>query len=269
MRMRNASPPAMVPPRLSPHRPGVPLANALLDLILAPVCLACAGPMRPSDRARPVCGRCRSLLEAPAPPLCDRCGAPRLATGREEGWTCAACTAWPPALRFARAACMYRDPADRLVRALKYHGWRVAAAPLAARMATTGLPREVDVEARICIPVPTTDARRRQRGYDQAVLLAHAFAARTGRTVVTALARHGNAATQTALQPVSRGANVAGGFRLAETGIALRDRHVLLVDDVLTTGATAVECTRTLTAAGIRCASLITFARAPVARCPT
>jgi predicted amidophosphoribosyltransferase len=165
---------------------------------------------------------------------------------------------------------MYQPPADRLVHALKYHGWRIAAGPLAERIARTALPDEVEREARICSPVPTTDARRRQRGYDQSALLAAGFAQATGRTLLPALVRTGNSGTQTALQPVSRGANVAGGFQMAETRVAtLGGRHVLLVDDVLTTGATAAECVRTLVAAGVRCVSLVTFARAPVARTPT
>lgn len=244
-----------------------PLLTTLTDLILAPICLGCRGWMAPEDPSRPVCGRCRSLLSPPAPPLCTRCGAPLLRTGRQEGHTCPDCRTWPSALRFARSACLYEPPADGLVHALKYHGWRIVAAPLAERMAATRLPEEVEAEARVCVPVPTTAARRRQRGYDQAALLAHAFAQRSGRTVCHALARTGNSVTQTALQPVARGANVAGGFRVAERESALlAGAHVLLVDDVLTTGATAAECVRTLAAAGIRCVSLITFARAPVAR---
>lgn len=246
------------------------LARSLIDLVLAPVCLGCRGAMQPDDPQRPVCGRCRSMLAPPPAPLCPRCGAPRLATGRDEGRTCPECRPWPPTLRFARAACLYQTPADRLVHALKYHGWHVAAAPLGERLAALALPAEVDAEARVCVPVPTTAARRRQRGYDQAALLARELARRTGRTCVDALARKGNSVTQTALQPMARGANVAGGFLAVNDAVApLRGTHVLLVDDVLTTGATAVECARTLAAAGVRCISLITFARALVARSGT
>jgi ComF family protein len=191
-------------------------------------------------------------------------------TGRLAGPTCTDCREWPPALRFARSACLYEPPADELVHALKYHGWRVAVDAMVERMAAVRLPAEVEREARICVPVPTAAARRRQRGYDQAALLARAYARLTGRDFAEALLRSGNAVTQTALQPVARGANVAGGFRAAErVATLLTGAHVLLVDDVLTTGATAAECVRTLTAAGVRCVSLITFARALVARSRT
>ena len=246
------------------------LASALLDLVLAPVCLGCRGALTPEDPARPVCRRCRSLLAPPAPPLCQRCGAPLLLTGRNEGTRCPDCRAWPPSLRFARSACLYQPPADRLVHALKYQGWSLVAAVLARRMTQVVLPDEVNLEARLCIPVPTTRARRRQRGYDQAWLLAGAFAALTGRTAAQALLRMGNSVTQTALQPIARGANVAGGFRVDERFTpSVAGAHVLLVDDVLTTGATAIECARTLVGAGARCVSLITFARALVARSRT
>jgi ComF family protein len=154
-----------------------------------------------------------------------------------------------------------------LVHQLKYRGWRALAAPLADRMAAIRLPEDVVEEATVCVPVPTTRARLRQRGYNQAELLARAFAIRTGRQLRTVLERAGGARSQTALQPVARGANVAGAFRVAPGSAAvLRRAHLLLVDDVLTTGATAAECTRTLQEAGARCVSLITFARALDAR---
>jgi ComF family protein len=130
-------------------------------------------------------------------------------------------------------------------------------------MARVRLPDDVEREVQLCVPVPTTAVRRRQRGYNQAELLARAFAARTGREVHPLLVRRNGGGSQTGLQPVARGANVAGAFRLCQAGArALHGEHVLLVDDVLTTGATAAECADTLVAAGARCVTLITFARA-------
>ncbi len=146
---------------------------------------------------------------------------------------------------------------------LKYRGWPALAGPLARRMAEVPLPEDVVREARIVVPVPTTRERLRERGYNQAERLAAAYAFRTGRRLVPALERAGSRRSQTILQPAARGANVAGAFRISEVaGSAVRGEHVLLVDDVLTTGATVVECARTLVTAGARCASVITFARA-------
>jgi ComF family protein len=243
------------------------LFPALLDLVFSPVCLGCDGAIAPGDTARLVCRRCRASLRPPPEPTCPRCGAPRLATGRDMGRSCGECTAWPAALRAARSACILQPPADRLVHQLKYRGWRALAVPLGTAMAALQLPLDVAEEAGFVIPVPTTKKRRRERGYNQAELLAAAFARCTGRRLLCALRRGGRATTQTVLQPAARGANVAGAFSV-EAGFEhlLQDAHLILADDVLTTGATAAECARTLAAAGARCVTLITFARALDAR---
>jgi ComF family protein len=158
-------------------------------------------------------------------------------------------------------------PADRLVHQLKYRGWHALAEPMAAHMATLTLPPDVEEEAHLVVPVPTTAARMRERGYNQAERLAAAYARRCGLTLRPLLERASAATTQTVLQPAARGANVAGAFRIrAGAAPEVAGAHLLLIDDVLTTGATAVECTRTLVAAGARCVSVITFARALDAR---
>lgn len=145
---------------------------------------------------------------------------------------------------------------------LKYRGWTGLVEPMAERMAALELPGDAS-EVRVCVPVPTSRVRIRQRGYNQAELLAEAFAARTGRQVRPVLERMSSGSSQTTLQPVARGANVAGAFRVADRqNSTLRQAHLLLIDDVLTTGATAVECARTLVGGGARCVTVVTFARA-------
>jgi ComF family protein len=154
-----------------------------------------------------------------------------------------------------------------LVHQLKYRGWKALATPMAERMAALALPQDSAEEARLCVPVPTTPTRRRQRGYNQAEVLARAFARMTGRRLAPLLERSPGGGSQTALQPIARRANVAGAFRVsAGAATSVRNAHLLLVDDVLTTGATATECATTLAAAGARCITLITFARALDAR---
>ncbi len=162
---------------------------------------------------------------------------------------------------------MLYDPADRLVHQLKYRGWRALGGLLGRRMATLSLPEDVATEATTVMPVPTTETRLRERGYNQAAALARAFATATGRRYVEALGRRPGKSSQTTLQPLARAANVAGAFAVdAAATDALEGAHVLLVDDVLTTGATACECARALEAAGVRCISTVTFARALDAR---
>jgi ComF family protein len=233
--------------------------GALLDLVFAPACLGCDSLMPADDAGRPICRRCRARLRAPPAPCCERCAAPLRQTGREPlAGACAECIGWPAALVSARCACLLEEPADRLVHQLKYRGWRVLARPLAERMAAQGWPADAH-EPAVVVAVPTTRARLRERGYNQAGLLAGAYARLTRRPLRTLLLRTSGARTQTALQPAARAANVAGAFAASAE---LAGLHVILVDDVLTTGATAAECARALVSAGACCVRLMTFARA-------
>jgi ComF family protein len=241
------------------------LLRSLADLLLAPACLACDGIIDPRDTARLICRPCRARLRPVPHPVCGRCEAPRLVTGRP-GESCHECEAWPDTLEWARSACLMLPPADRILHQLKYRGWPGLARPIADRMARIRLPAQLR-QADLCVPVPATRQRLRSRGYNQAALIAGAFADRTGRQLCNALSREGHTGTQTALQPVARRANVAGAFRLIRSAVGdVRDRAVLLVDDVLTTGATATACAVALADAGASTIGAITFARAIDAR---
>ncbi|HEX2188018.1 MAG TPA: ComF family protein [Longimicrobiaceae bacterium] len=239
------------------------LRDGLLDLVFAPVCAACAAPVPTTRAERLVCGLCWSRVREVPGPRCDRCWTP-LPPAREPGPRCAACAALPAGVRAVRSAFVMGETARKLVHALKYRGWAALAEPLGARMAALPFPWDAEEEARLVVPVPTSPTRVRERGYNQAALLARAFAARTGRTTdPEMLARTRASRTQTALHPEERRANVAGAFAVPERRrSALRGEHVLLVDDVWTTGATAVACAQALLDAGARVVSVATFARA-------
>jgi ComF family protein len=148
-------------------------------------------------------------------------------------------------------------PAPGLVHGLKYDGWAGLAAPMGDRMANTDLP----VTAPVVVPVPTTAARVRRRGYNQAALLAWRVARRRGWTFEELLERRSGGVSQTTLRPEQRAANVRGAFRCSDPS-RIRGREVLLVDDVLTTGATAGEAAGELAAAGAVRVTLLVFARA-------
>lgn len=243
------------------------MVRALLDVLLPPTCLACSEPIRAGDDARLVCRLCRTRLRRLPWPQCERCGAPLLRTGREGASQCLECVGWPVAIRAARSAVLLAPPADTIVHQLKYRGWRALAGPVAECMASIVLPRDADEEAHLCVPVPTTAERLRTRGYNQAACIAEGYARLTGRTVEALLERGRARDTQTHLQPAARAANVAGAFRVRPGADALlHGAHVLLIDDVLTTGATIAECATTLVAAGARCVTAVTFARALDAR---
>jgi ComF family protein len=166
-------------------------------------------------------------------------------------------------VRAIRAPFAMGEVPRRLVHALKYRGWAAVARPMGARMAAVEWPWDVEDEVRIAVPVPASRQRRRERGYNQAELLARAAAAAKGwRVRPELLVRTRATRTQTALRPEERRANVARAFAVPrERAGDLRGAHVVLVDDVWTTGATALSCAEALREGGARAVSVVTFAR--------
>ena len=150
-----------------------------------------------------------------------------------------------------------------MVRALKYGGWRQLAEDMGAAMSRACFSGAVESEIKVAVPVPLSSTRLRERGFNQAALLASAVARRRAWRMVEALVRLRETRSQARLDPASRSANVAGAFGVDARWLHIvRGAHLLLVDDVLTTGHTARDCVRALCAAGARAVSVLTFARA-------
>lgn len=242
--------------------------HALLDFLLPAGCVACRA-WSPSRAL--VCARCRTRLHAPPWPRCPRCHHPR-GTGRDPASECRPCADWPEALTAARAAFTLAPPADDLVHGLKYEGWSELAGFMSREMVSAlrmGGGGRLDasaapgVDADLVVPVPTTTARVKQRGYNQAALLAEGVAEGTGLPLVPALVRRDGEGSQTRLSPAERRANVRGVFGLDPLHRdRVRGARAILVDDVLTTGATAGAAAGILAEAGVRSVTLVTFARA-------
>jgi predicted amidophosphoribosyltransferase len=205
-----------------------------------------------------VCAACLAALREPSWPRCARCHFPR-GTGRAPSASCLECAGWPAALAAARTSAVLEPPADALVHALKYGGWRALAAPLGERMARICPPPA----GALVVPVPTTPGRARARGYNQADLLARAYAGAANAPLLDALERTREGPSQVALAPDHRRLNVAGAFAVrAGARATLAGRVVALIDDVLTTGATAGAAAEALERAGTVGVTVITLARA-------
>jgi ComF family protein len=232
-------------------------ALVALNAVLPPRCLACGETV--SDPGT-LCAPCWSLLAFIAGPVCAACGIP-FEFESAPGALCGACLARRPAWNTARAALIYDDASRGLILALK-HGDRTDSAPALAGW-MVGAGRTLLADADIVAPVPLHRWRLLSRRFNQSALLAHAIAARAGVSCVPdLLIRRRRTPSQGGLSAAGRARNVAGAFRVNSLRAdSLAGKRVVLVDDVLTTGATAESCAHTLLRGGAAAVDVLCLAR--------
>jgi len=229
------------------------LAVAALDLIFPAVCPLCQARLG-EGRRDPLCGGCWQSFTRLGPPWCARCGAPSV----EPVDACPACRDTAVPFDYARAASVYGDAVREAIHALKFGGRRSLARPLGdlVREQCGGVLTD---RPDALIPVPLARARERDRGFNQAELIAERLGERSGIPVRPRwLVRLRATAAQSDLTAEGRRSNVAGAFA-APSSVA--GRHVVIVDDVVTTGATVAECARVLRLAGARRVGVVAVAR--------
>ena len=259
------------------------LARGALDLLLPGACALCRRAHNPDASNGIVCGMCIAKLVPLTLPICERCGHPRLSLAMPLAPLpidpatqvrapepalppCRWCPRLDPALRAVRSvARMDSGTGAEFVHALKYQGWERVAAPMGERMARLSCPDDVVRERVALIPLPLGAGRLRERGYNQAELLARAAAPAWKLPVWTeTLVRVRDTQSQVRLTPSERASNVSQAFVVPKhRQSALRGQHVVLVDDVITTAATVNAAVQALLAGGARIVSCVTFGRAP------
>jgi predicted amidophosphoribosyltransferase len=219
----------------------------LIDLLVPPLCIACNAD---AGRGAPLCRECRARMQAtsggwvPVP----------------AGGSAGAAAGGPAAGASASAHCWtgfaYEGPAGALVRALKFGGRVAIADVMAAQLAALAPPEYL---CGVVVPVPAHPAHCRRRGVDHSGMLARAFARRTGLPLADCLVRRGDAAPQVGRGRRARMGGPAGSIevrpRVPVPGVAV------IVDDVVTTGATMAACIGALRAAGTKGATPIAYAR--------
>jgi ComF family protein len=233
------------------------LGGALLDLVFPPVCLSCDKPVATADA---LCSECFRELRPITAPLCPILGLPFAASLGPDARSAEA-IADPPPFDRARSAVTYNDVARALVGKLKY-GDRPELARFCARlMAQAG--HELWGDDAVLVPVPLHRVRHFSRRYNQSTELARALGALTGLPVDPALVRRRrNTPHQVGLTGDARRRNVAGAFASHPDSLRrLRGRRVILVDDVITTGATVKAVTKALKSGGAERVDVVSFAR--------
>lgn len=232
-------------------------AQRLLYWLAPSPCLACDAPLWRTREALGLCPACRAGLRPFPEPSCRRCGRPEPGDGE----LCLGCP--PPSYDRLLTRWLYAPPLDAVVTGLKFHRLDYLGEMLGRRLATELAARLTDCDA--VVPVPLHWRRRLGRGYDQALLLARPIADAIERPLIRPLRRRRATPPQSRLPQDARRTNLADAFvprRGSQPRDLCRGRHLLLIDDVCTTGATLDSAASALQRLGADKITALTLARA-------
>lgn len=234
------------------------LRFSIINLLYPPACLLCH--RRAHTPGTVFCDACEGAMPPCLPPVCERCGL-SVAGAYDAQPQCRRCQARPPAFAQARAPFLYLDGVREAVHAFKYRGHPRIGRWFAARMAQTASDTLPLARVTRIVPVPSHWLKARLRGASPAASLARAVARQLAVPYdARLLAKTRWTSTQTRLTPPQRFRNVRGAFRARRR--LDQDDAVLLIDDVLTSGATADACAQALRAAGAQAVFVLTISRA-------
>ena len=245
-------------PGVAPARPSLLRRSfaALSDVIMPPVCIACREPLAGHDT---LCPSCWSGIDFIRPPLCDRLGLP-MPFDAGGVMVSAAAVAYPPPYGRARAVAAYSGQMRELVHALKFNDRHDVRRLLGRWLVEAG--RDLIPEAEVVVPVPLSRWRLLQRRFNQAAILAAEVARLTDLQFEPLSLRRTRATpSQVGLTRRQRQENVTGAFTVSQRDrTKIAGRNILIVDDVITTGATVGVCAEVLKRAGARNVDVLALA---------
>lgn len=245
----------------SPVRARAASLAKLVELLVFPsFCKICREPLEEAGE-RVVCSSCLARLEPRVGPACPRCG--RFLDGAGGDHLCARCLESEPPFSLHRSCGAYAGTLKDVVLLFKYRKYAPLGRPLAAWAdACLGAEPRLWQGADLLVPVPLHPARRRERGFNQARLVARRLGKLRGIAVLGGcLVKTRQAPPQAGLRAAERERNVVGAYAVRRPS-KVRGRTLVLVDDVTTTGATIRECARVLKEAGARDVRAVTLAQA-------
>jgi len=236
--------------------------TAFLDLFFPPLCPVC-GERLAGARRDPLCGDCWHSIKRVTPPFCLLCGSQFFAFAPSgAAYRCEECRRRRPPFAYARSVTRYDETVREALHAFKFRRVTALAEPLGDLMAHIGRSQVPLEEIGLLIPVPLHPSRQAERGFNQSELLARRVGMIWKVPVESrALRRVSLTRPQTELGRVERRRNVRDAFALTRPDL-IAGRHVLLVDDIYTTGATVAEAARVLRRGGAEKVGVLTAARA-------
>jgi ComF family protein len=217
------------------------MINSLLNILFPETCPVCHGPAKNHSIA-PFCANCWQTVSPYEGPACLRCGKPLVS---DASITCGECLQDEPAFTSARSFGLYEGALKKAINLLKYHNVKRLSKPLSDIITPVKIPAVDTV-----VPVPLYEKRLRQREYNQSALLAKYLAESLGVSVLlNCLVKIRDTAPQVGLRSKDRRKNIKNAFAVTQRE-QIEGKNIMLVDDVVTTGATIRECSRVLKKAG-------------------
>lgn len=236
--------------------------DALASVFFPAPCRICEAVLDGAGRV-PICEKCLASFQKLAPPMCSRCGRPIISRLAADSLMvlCRLCRSETYDFDVARSFALYDEPMVRAILVLKHEGIPPLGAWFAARLANLARSGGEQFAADVVVPVPLHKARRRERGYNQAELIARPLARLLNLPLAEALVRTKPRPGVLRLTRKQRWQAVRGAFEPFNSALVDK-RRILLIDDVFTTGATLDACSRALRRAGAARVVALTVARA-------
>lgn len=233
------------------------LFDGLCDLLFPHICLLCQKHLAIPDKKIVLCSHCLQSLQRNRPPFCRKCSRP---LEKPFNNLCPTCRRFSFDFNAAWAACLYNEPVRQLIHLYKYDHKTVLRHHFFSILFSFITSYRLPLNHALVVPVPLHAARLRERGYNQAQLLAQLISRQYRIPMcINNLVRIRNTESQSILSQKERWTNIQHAFRIKRP-IELKDKKILLIDDLLTTGATASEAAKTLKEAGARRVDVLTIA---------